>query len=76
MRAHGEGRRALWAVATACAKALGQEGAGNSRHCTKGRLCDEQRARRGRGVGKAGHLQAVRLKFSLYPTRTEKSPTP
>lgn len=76
MRTRGEGRRALWAVATACAKVLGQEGARKSRHCTKGRLCDEQRARSGGAVGKAGRLQAVRVKFSLHPTRTEKSPTP
>lgn len=51
MRTRGKGRRALWAVATACAKALGQEGAWKSRHCTKGRLCDEQRARSGGGSG-------------------------
>lgn len=37
-----EGRRAWWTAVTACAKALGQEGARNSRHYTKSRLCHEQ----------------------------------
>lgn len=61
---------------TTCAKALGKEGARNSRHYAKSRLCDEQRLRSRCRVGKAGHLQALRVKFSLYPRKTGKSPIP
>ena len=60
----------------ACVKALGKEGARNSRHYAKSRLCDEQRSRSRCRVGKAGHLHALRVKFSLYSRRTGKSPIP